>query len=404
MTQLCTESTGESSGSSEYGSATESANLSQLNYAFGKPEVTGVYKVIPEDFIVEEQVAFELSGEGEHLWCWVEKKNENTDWVSQQLAKWAGVSPSKVGVAGQKDRHAVTRQWFSIQLPGQNNPKLADFNVDNVRLLKMVRHQRKLQTGGLSGNRFTLTIRHIHGENADLITTLQSRLNLIKTAGVPNYFGEQRFGIHGRNIKQGIKLLAGELPKVKRNQKSMYLSAIRSWMFNVLLSERLANSNWNQLLPGDVLQLEGSNKWFLEDGSADLESRLALLDLHPTGALYGKGTLPTQHEALAVENKIAALFSEWIAGLQNYGVQQDRRALRVVPLYFEWQWLSSTGGSSNELTKAFNKLTEDHRWQTNPVLQVSFTLRPGSYATMVMRELLKGQDYQALVKALDNPV
>ncbi|VAW48096.1 tRNA pseudouridine(13) synthase, partial [hydrothermal vent metagenome] len=137
----------------------QTADVASLNYAWGKPEVSGLYKVIPEDFIVEEQIAFELSGEGEHLWCWVEKKSENTDWVLQQLAKWARVSPAKVNVAGQKDRHAVTRQWFSIHLAGRENPCIKAFNVANVQVLKVIRHQRKLQIGGLSGNRFTLTIR-----------------------------------------------------------------------------------------------------------------------------------------------------------------------------------------------------------------------------------------------------
>ena len=378
-------------------------DLSQLNYAFGLPETQGLYKVLPEDFIVEEQIAYQLSGEGEHLWCWVEKKSENTDWVLQQLAKWAGVPSSKVGVAGQKDRHAVTRQWFSIQLPGLDSPSQDDFKVDNVKILKTVRHQRKLQTGGLSGNRFTLTIRDIRGDADHLIASLQKRLELIQTHGVPNYFGEQRFGIHGRNIKQGIKLLSGELNKVKRNQKSLYLSAIRSWMFNVLLSDRIKQESWNQLLPGDVLQLEGSNKWFAEDGSEDLQQRVSEHDLHPTGPLYGRGALPTLHDALALELKIEEQFQDWITGLEEYGVDQDRRALRVVPIEFEWQWLPPSAEYVEDLESAFERLGSDEQWRTNPVLQLSFTLRSGSYATMVMRELLEGVDYQVRLKALNNP-
>ena len=377
----------------------DTADLTLLNYAFRKPNIEGVYKVLPEDFIVEEQIAYELSGEGEHLWCWVQKRSENTDWVLQQLAKWAGVSPSKVGVAGQKDRHAVTRQWFSIQLPGLDNPEISDFKVDNLKLLKVIRHQRKLQTGGLSGNRFTLTIRDLQG-GEDLIEVLQQRLEKIKSQGVPNYFGEQRFGIHGRNIKQGVKLLAGELPKVKRNQKSMYLSAIRSWMFNALLSERIQQKNWNQLLKGDALQLEGSNKWFLEDGSEDLSDRIKALDLHPTGPLCGKGDLPTKSEALSIESEVASQYTDWIEGLDSYGVNQDRRALRVLPLDLEWQWQVSASEDEVALTQAFDKLSRGLDWQTHPVLKISFSLRSGSYATMVMRELLLGQDYQTVLKSV----
>lgn len=384
---------------------THSADLNQLHYAYGQPECEGIYKVLPQDFIVEEQIAYPLSGDGEHLWCWVEKTGENTDWVLQQLAKWAAVSPSKIGVAGQKDRHAVTRQWFSIQLPGLVNPQIDDFKVPNVTILKSVRHQRKLQTGGLSGNRFTVVIRNIQSRTegeTDIIQALQARLNLIKEQGVPNYYGEQRFGIHGRNLKQGEKLLAGELPKVKRNQKSLYLSSIRSWMFNALLSERIQQQNWNQLLPGDVLQLEGSNKWFIEDGSTELAQRVNALDLHPTGALFGRGDLPTEKSALEIEQSMAEPFKAWIVGLDHYGVKQDRRALRLLPLELEWQWIACSTESEDALSMAFDKLSFESDWRTAPALQLSFSLRSGSYATMVMRELLQGQDYQVLLKSIHN--
>lgn len=378
------------------------ADLTLFSHAFGSPEIKGVYKVLPEDFVVEEQIAFELSGEGEHLWCWVEKTGENTDWVLQQLAKWANVPSSKVGVAGQKDRHAVTRQWFSIHLPRRADPCPSDFKIDRVSILKTVRHHRKLQTGGLSGNRFTLIIRDLHEENGteDIVARLQARLQRIKSEGVPNYFGAQRFGMYGRNIKQGIKLLAGELPKVKRNQKSMYLSSIRSWMFNVLLSHRVANGSWNQLLLGDVLQLQGSNKWFLDDGSLDLKKRVEELDIHPTGALYGKGMLPTQQEALRLERAVANEFFQWIQGLEDYGVQQDRRALRVLPLGLEWRWLDDeeTGDALAKVSRVFSPQEEGALWMNRPALQLSFTLRSGSYATMVLRELCWASDYQENLK------
>ncbi len=352
--------------------------FSPLSYAFGQPDITGFYKVLPEDFLVEEQIAFELSGEGEHLWCWVEKKGENTDWVLQKLAKWAGVSSGRVGVAGQKDRHAVTRQWFSIQLPEGKNPLIEEFRVENVKILNVVRHQRKLKTGGLSGNRFTLIIRNLKGRKG-WVQALEARLMLMQSQGVPNYFGAQRFGLYGRNIKQGIKLLAGELPNVKRNQKSLYLSALRSWMFNQLLSQRVQSGQWNQLVSGDVLQLEGSNKWFLDDASSGLHSRIEQLDLHPTGALYGKGILPTQKEALVIEQTVAKSFLDWISALDAYGVQQDRRALRVVPINLMWQWVEDSS--------------------IDPVLKLSFSLRSGSYATMVLRELFNGEDYQVRLKS-----
>ena len=100
------------------------ADFNQLNYVLGKPDIKALLKAEPEDFMVEELISYPLSGEGEHLWCWVEKRQQNTDWVAGMLAKWAGTSKRNVGFAGQKDRHAVTRQWFSIQLPGKANPEV----------------------------------------------------------------------------------------------------------------------------------------------------------------------------------------------------------------------------------------------------------------------------------------
>ncbi|MDG6774460.1 tRNA pseudouridine(13) synthase TruD [Thiomicrorhabdus sp. ZW0627] len=351
--------------------------MDSLAYAYGKPFCSAVYKVSPEDFVVEEQIAYELSGEGEHLWCWVEKRGENTDWVLQQLAKWAGVSPARIGVAGQKDRHAVTRQWFSIQLPGQADPNPEDLGLENVKILKMVRHQRKLQTGGLSGNRFELVLRQLQAQPDEL----QTRLLQIQQFGVPNYFGEQRFGFKGNNLCKATDFLQGKMKRVKRNQKSLYISAARSWLFNLVLSERVSQENWNRFKVGDVLQLEGSSRWFVEDGSEDLAERVESGDLHPTGPLVGRGELPSQESVRTLEESIVQPYDIWLQGLEQLGLKQDRRSLRVLPKDFEWQWLK--GGSGEEAVAA---------------LKVSFSLPAGSYATMVLREICQIQDAQIAKK------
>ena len=344
--------------------------MDALAYANGNTNCQGVYKTTAEDFVVEEQIAFSLSGEGEHLWCWVEKMGENTDWVAQQLAKWAGVPTSRVGVAGQKDRHAVTRQWFSIQLPGKDDPKPEDLALDTVKILKMVRHQRKLQTGGLKGNRFELVIRNISGDCDEV----EQRLEAIKTQGIPNYFGEQRFGNQGRNLPKATEFFSGALTRVKRNQKSMYISAARSWMFNLILSERIQQGTWNQFVAGDVMQLNGSSKWFEDDASENLAERVQQADLHPTGAMVGRGELPSKSAILTLEKTVLESFPEWVTGLEELGLKQDRRALRIMPEDVQWQWLDSDS---------------EHKR-----LKVSFSLPSGSYATMVLRELMKVEDAQ----------
>ncbi|MDG6778968.1 tRNA pseudouridine(13) synthase TruD [Thiomicrorhabdus sp. zzn3] len=346
------------------------SHMAGLAYAYGQPQCHGAYKVTPEDFVVEERIAFELSGEGEHLWCWVEKRGENTDWVARQLAQWAGVPVSRVGVAGQKDRHAVTRQWFSIQLPGKQDPEIAAFDHENACILKCVRHQRKLQRGGLSGNRFEITLRQLSGDCADL----EQRLFAIQQGGVPNYFGEQRFGRNENNLRQAGALFSGELKRVKRTQRSLIISAVRSWFFNRVLSQRIEQACWNQFLPGDVLQLTGSTRWFADDGSDDLAERVASGDLSPTGPLPGQGDSPSKNRAGALEASVLQERPEWLTGLEKLGLKQDRRALVLRPGDFNWEWLKS------------DEFNECH-----PDLKLCFSLPSGSFATAVIRELIQTQ-------------
>lgn len=335
--------------------------LQALAYAHGQPQISATLKADPSDFQVTEQIAYPLSGSGEHLWCWVEKEGQNTDWVAKQLAKWAGIEPRAVGVAGKKDRQAITRQWMSCHLPGQSDPDLDQLTVAGVRILKTVRHHRKLQTGGLSGNRFTLVLREVTGAPE----IVEKRLQTIMQNGVPNYFGEQRFGNDFQNLAKASALFQGQLKSPKRHQKSLYISAARSWIFNEILSQRVQQATWNQAISGDVFQLEASQKWFVDDGDPSLSLRVTEGDLHPTGALTGRGVLPSQSEALLIEQAVLQKHPVWQTGLEKLGLKQERRALRVIPKNMTWQWL------------------EDQ------ALSVSFDLPAGSYATMVIRELLR---------------
>ncbi|UQB42474.1 tRNA pseudouridine(13) synthase TruD [Thiomicrospira microaerophila] len=329
-----------------------------LPYAYGKPTATAKLKQHNHDFIVEEQIAFELSGEGEHLWVWLEKEGENTDWAAQQLAKWAGIRLRDIGYAGLKDRHAVTRQWFSLYLPGRADPDLQDFVFDTMRIVKSIRHKRKLQTGGLSGNRFILTLSEVKGDRAEL----EARLENIKHLGVPNYFGEQRFGRNEHNLVMAQRLFNGELTRLKPAQRGLYISSARSYLFNLILAERVNQACWNKALTGDVFQLEGSDKWFVDDAEERLAQRVTECDIHPTGALVGTGDLPSMSEVKALEQKVLLKHQAWLEALEALGLKQDRRALRVIPKDMTWRWLGSDR------------------------LELAFSLRPGAYATMVVRE------------------
>lgn len=334
-------------------------DMKMLAFAYGEPKETAVLKWSPDDFRVEEQIAFELSGEGEHLWLWVEKVGQNTDWVMKQLAAFAGVTSREMGAAGKKDRQAVTYQWMSCHLPGKADPDFSKLAIPGVKVLKAIRHNRKLQTGGLSGNRFELRLTEVQGDK----DAIETRLKTIQAQGVPNYFGEQRFGIEMQNLMQVSRLFSGEI-RPKRHQKSLYLSAARSWMFNVELSERVQQGSWNQAIEGDVFQLQGSQKCFVNEVDADIQRRIAELDIHPTGMMTGRGRSLAIAQVAEQEQKIMAAFVDWQQGLEKVGLKQERRALRVLPQGLSWQW------------------------QNESDLLLSFTLPAGSYATMVVREVV----------------
>lgn len=331
-----------------------------LPFAFGGPAGQGRLRVEPEDFQVRELPICEPDGAGEHTWLWVRKRNANTDWVARQLARYAGVTPRDVSYAGMKDRRAVTEQWFSVQLPGRADPDWSTLNAEGVEVRRAERHSRKLKRGALRGNDFDIRVRALTGDR-DLI---EARLNAIAQRGVPNYFGSQRFGREGGNLAGADAMFRGG-KRPERHMRGLYLSATRSFLFNRVLAARVQASNWEQALAGDVIQLNGSRAWFHADpADLDLAPRLAQLEVHPTGPLWGRGTLPTADAARELELACMVDWADWCAGLERAGLEQDRRALRVRANDLQWQW-SGEGD-----------------------LLLRFGLPPGSYATMLLRELV----------------
>ncbi|CAA6818115.1 MAG: tRNA pseudouridine 13 synthase (EC [uncultured Thiotrichaceae bacterium] len=287
----------------------------------------GKIRKTPEDFQVDEIMNIPMDGEGEHQWLKIQKREANTDWVAGQLARIAGIQKRDVGYAGLKDRNAVTTQWFSLHVPGRTVEDIAVQLPEGVVLLEEHRHSKKLRRGALEGNQFTLVLRECAGD----AEAFQQAVNKMAEQGMPNYFGSQRFGHGGNNIENAKKWFAGEFKPKKRPQKSMYLSAARSYLFNEILNARVQAANWNQAVSGDVLQFEGSHSWFVDEGEADIPTRVDSLDIHPTAALWGRGALPTKNEALALETRIAEQHEALCDGLERNGLQQDRRAMRVLP-------------------------------------------------------------------------
>ena len=332
--------------------------LPEWPYAFGGPNASGVIKSVPDDFVVEEILTFVPEGCGEHVFLHIEKSGENTEYVARLLARHAGVRQRDVSFAGMKDRHGRTRQWFSVWLPGKIEPDWADLETESLRILQTVRHARKLKRGVLAGNQFKLLIRNWQGKQ-DLT---ELKLQAIKTMGFPNYFGQQRFGHHGQNLNRAVMMFQGA--KVKREQRSIYLSAVRSFLFNLILAERVAAQTWNQALPGDVFKLAQTNSHFaVETIDLVLQQRLACGDVHPTGALCGAGGSGVSGEVLALEEAVIQAYPELVEGLVNAELENDRRALRAIPENFSWQFLAEG-------------------------LHLMFRLPAGSYATALLRELV----------------
>lgn len=300
-----------------------------------------------------------LDGTGEHLWLKVRKRGLNTEQVARQLARSAGVAPRQVGYAGMKDRRAVTVQWFSVHLPGRPDPVWAGL-PPGIELLEAARHTRKLQRGALRGNCFEIVLRACRGDPA----RLRARIDVVRREGVPNYFGEQRFGRGGTNIAHARALFSGGAPVRDRHRRGLYLSAARAFLFNEVLAERLRAGTWQTPLAGEACLLAGSNSFFItEQPDETLRQRLAEHDIHLSGPLWGAGELPARLAVRELELAVIAQHADLARGLEAEGLRQERRALRLIPQEFEATAL------------------EPDCWR------LRFALPAGSYATAVLREL-----------------
>lgn len=330
--------------------------------SLGPPVAHARLRAQPEDFEVHELPLVTPDGVGSHLWLEVRKRDVNTSWVAARLAEQAGVPARDVGYAGMKDRRAVTTQWFSVGLQEAANGDWADWDIPGVSILQGVRHGRKLRRGAHRGNRFRLRLRDLQGAGSDL----EGRLKALADTGLPNYFGHQRFGRAGANAERGARWLA-EGGRVSRGQRSIYLSAVRAYLFNLVLAERVRRGSWDRLIDGDLALLNGSRSTFscsLPD--ATLERRCADFDIHPTGPLPGRGGTGAARAAAEIERAVMQPFEAVVAALHCAGVDADRRSLRVRP-----------AGLSGEFDGAD--------------LLLEFTLPPGAYATAVLRELVSAE-------------
>lgn len=314
-------------------------------------------------FQVEELLGFTPGGEGEHCFLYIQKTAENTEAVARKLAAFAGVPMRSVSYCGLKDRNAVTRQWFSVHLPKRDELCWGELNSPRLRVLKQAWHQKKLRRGVHHGNRFRITITDMSGD----LDCLSERLGKISASGVPNYFGDQRFGREGNNLIKAEEMLLLRKKIKHRHLRSLYVSAARSILFNMVLSERVAKGNWNQVVPGDVMMLEGGESVFSFDPSDEtLANRTEALKIHPTGPLWGKGGKLSAEEAHAIESKALEPFQAICWSLEASNLAMQRRSLRLLINSMHWEWVGDG----------------------KKAIVLGFELCRGGFATAVLKELV----------------
>ncbi len=325
--------------------------LAPLAYLYGKPTAKAKLKAKPEHFVVKEDLGFELLGEGEHLMVRIRKTGENTSFVANEIAKFCGVKSKDVSWAGLKDRHAVTEQWLSIHLPKGETPDFTPFQKmhPSIEVLAATRHNKKLRPGDLVGNEFELTL----SEVSDVDSVL-SRLEKISIAGVPNYFGAQRFGNEGNNVSEARRWGRDNVRTRNQNKRSLYLSAARSWIFNQIVSARIEKQIFDQVIVGDIV-LNGDTQQHIETLPIETEAPI-------TAALAGDNSLPTSGEVLELEQACVDAEPDLMALIRGNRMRHERRAVSLKPSDLTW--------SSNE-----DQVT------------LKFSLDAGCFATAIVREL-----------------
>jgi len=328
------------------------------------PPIGGVFKASPDDFEVEELPAYEPSGEAgaEHLFLWVEKRGRSTQDVARALAKHCGLQERDVSWAGLKDREAVTRQWLCAPARFVED-KLSTFAMDGVKVLRSARHRNKLKGGHLHGNRFRVVVRGVK-ERA----VAEEALALLQRQGVPNYFGEQRFGVGGLNAARGRAILEKGGRHRDRFERKLFLSAFQSDLFNRVLARRLKAGTFARALQGEVLKRHPLGGEFVCEDPAIDQPRVDAFEVSPSGPLFGPEMKVPTGEAGALEDDV----------LREVGVARE---------------LFANGGDETRGTRRFLRMPfalEAAEWPEPEVLVLRFTLPAGCYATVVLRELLKG--------------
>jgi tRNA pseudouridine13 synthase len=328
--------------------------------------IGGKIKANPEDFEVEEIPAYEPCGQGDFLYLWLQKRDMGAEYFTRQIARRLDIPVGEVGVAGLKDRRAVTRQMVSV--PATAEAKLPQLDGDGIQVLSVSRHTNKLRAGHLHGNRFRILLREPSVSDPMVLAGLLERL---RQHGLPNYYGSQRFGREGETLHIGLALLRGEKPpRPVRNAflKKLALSAAQSALFNLYLARRGRDGLWRRLLPGDVMcKIPFGGTFVAEDIGAE-QQRFDAGETVTAGPIFGRKTFAAAQEAAQREADLLAGVGLSTASFAGFGklLQGTRR---------------------HNLVYVADLAAEP----TTEGVRLSFTLPAGSYATVLLREIMKSE-------------
>ena len=332
---------------------------SPLPYPYGAALGDALLKSVPQDFEVEEVLGFEPDGEGEHLFVWVEKTGLTTHELIERLAKQAQVSPASISHSGMKDKQAVTRQWLSLHLPGQERTLESEADA-GYHILRQQRHSKKLRPGTHRANRFTLRLRELFVDAG----SLDARMGELRSGGFANYFGDQRFGSRQDNVQRALIEL--DQRKLRRQRRGLLISSLRSYLFNRILARRIEQGIWLEPVAGDLFMLRGSHSVFSEAIDDSIRQRFQMFDISSCASLYGSGTTRLSEDALAIEQAEFEANAEITACLERQQSRLQMRPTRAVADELDYDYDAAKG-----------------------VLELSVCLPAGCYVTVLLSHFAK---------------
>jgi tRNA pseudouridine13 synthase len=328
---------------------------------------SALIRCYPEDFKVSEELGFELSGAGEHCFLFLQKRQLNTQELVQRVSALSAVPARDIGYCGLKDRNAVTQQWVSVAMAGRAEPDWQALEVaGDVRVLAVGRHLRKLRRGVHRANRFALVLRALNAEQG----ALEQRLQALRAAGAPNYFAEQRFGRNGSTLEQARRWMHSGR-RISRDKRSLYLSALRAYVFNRMLAQRVDRGDWNTVVAGDMCMLRGTRSHFrCEEVTGDIRARAACGDIHPGLPLWGRVQAKDASRCPNLRPDCPEDCREIGDFLEDSALELAWRSTRLMADDFCWQFCD------------------------DGTLRLEFSLGAGGYATALLAEFVHFQEMQ----------